>query len=1145
MSMRSKLAQRIDRVADVDDLRRRALDALREGRFDLAEELLEGGDVDLATLVESLRVYQAELEIQNEELIAAQQASAQSLERFTGFFQSLPVAELVVDPRGLVIEANPEARDLLGLGDIRAHQYFFIRFIDPEDRPGVISVWGQLDQHESLVLPEQRFYTRGGDGIIADLHIARLPAMAHEDHQFVCALIDRTEAVAQRVALEDAKGRLQQSEERYRVLAQFSPDWEYWVGPQGQFNYVSPACLSITGYAAEAFMADSQLLERLIHPDDHHRCMAHFHASAESEHDDDRVLYFRIRTRDGSERWLEHICQAVHGADGTYLGRRGVNRDVTVRTLAEQALRRSESFLAETGRIARVGGWELDLPSKALRWTAVTRELHEVPPDYQPRLDSALDFYPPEDRQRIEQAVQRAVDEARDYSLELGLITAKGRKIQVRATGRAVVEDGQVVALRGAFQDITSRVQADRALRESETRYRALFESAGEGLALLQDGRFISCNGAALHMLGHQDAAAVIGKRPRDLSPQTLPDGRDTAAIEEALLARVMDEGSQRFEWTHLRADGTPVDLEVTLIRVALANGPALFAAWHDLTGERAARERERRAQAVFDNTSEGIVVTDREQRILAVNPAFSEITGYREDEVLGETPRVLKSGRHDEAFYQGMWAELSATGEWRGEIWNRRKNGEIYPQLATISAVPDAAGEVASWVGVFSDISQIKRSEDALYHLAHHDALTGLPNRVLLRGSVEQSIRRARRSGSLLAMLFLDLDLFKHVNDTLGHPVGDALLKAVADAMSRRLRAADSIARIGGDEFVVLMEDIGGPHTAAKLARRLLDVFATPFKAMDRDLYITASIGISMYPFDGQDMDTLLSRADVAMYQAKDHGRNNYRFFEPEMTAGAAERLRLETALRGALDRGELRLAYQPQITLVDGVMHGAEALLRWHHPQLGDVSPGRFIPLAEEIGLIVELGGWVLRTACRQIAAWDANGFLVPRIAVNLSVQQIERRDLVDIVCGILADTGVEADRLELEVTESMLMRHADQVIANLTALRDLGITLAVDDFGSGFSSLAYLKRLPVHRLKIDKAFIDHIGSNPNDDAILRAIVAVGKGLGLTVLAEGVETEAQAEILRHEGCHEAQGYLFGRPVGPAELVERGSKLF
>ena len=743
----------------------------------------------------------------------------------------------------------------------------------------------------------------------------------------------------------------------------------------------------------------------------------------------------------------------------------------------------------------------------------------------------------------IRAAIDRALTDGIPYELELQLRTAKGREIWVKTNGKRVVNSAGLPGLRGSIQDITARVEADHALRASEEKYRTLFESASEGMCIIQGGRFISVNQAALRMLGYDEAAQVLNKRPSDLSPTVQPDGEDSAIKEQRILKESLNNGTRRFEWEHLRANGSTLPVEVTLTTVELRGEPAQFLTWRDLTEQRVPKEREIQARIVFDNTSQGIIITDPERRILAVNRAFTEITGYSEEQALGKTPSLLQSGRHDEAFYQAMWATLEATGQWRGEFWNRRSNGDIYPQLSTISVVCDQAGRLTNYIAVFGDITQLKRSEEELYRLAHRDALTGLPNRALLRARLEQSMSRASRRRTMLAILFLDLDLFKNVNDTLGHPVGDALLQSVAAAMQSNVRAADSIARLGGDEFVVVMEDVDDPNMAAQLSRRLLDIFARPFDAEGRKVHITASIGISIFPLDGQDMDALLSNADVAMYQAKKHGRNTYRFFESAMAEGAMERLRLESALRGALARNEMTLVFQPQVKLSNRWMYGAEVLLRWHHPELGQVPPASFIPVAEGLGLIAELGAWVLEQACLQLAEWDRKGFLVPRLAVNLSVQQLERGDLLDSVRSTLARAEIEADRLELEVTESVLMRHADQVISNLWALRELGATIAVDDFGSGFSSLGYLKTLPVNRLKIDKSFIDNLTQDPNDDAIARAIIALGRGLGLDVLAEGVETEAQAEFLRQEQCIEAQGYLFGRPMTSAQLMDFESR--
>ncbi|MCF7983400.1 MAG: EAL domain-containing protein [Thiohalocapsa sp.] len=1129
-----------DGIDDAEALRERALEALRAGRFDLAEQVLARGDVTIAAVMENLRIYQAELELQNEELIRSQREAEQALGRFRTLFASLPVAELVIDHHGLIIEANPEARSLLELRDPRSHQYFLARLIADRNRGQVIRAWDKLSQTQSIQLPEIPFHSADGRNLIADLHIAKLPAEIEHMPRFVCAVVDRTDAVRQRESLESAYARIELSEERYRVLAEFSPAWDYWVDPDGCYIQVSPACYDITGYSADELTTEPALIERIIHPDDLSLWQAHADGSSGDRRKNHPPLEFRIRTKDGAERWIEHECNPVVTHDGRFLGRRGVNRDITSRREAQEALRRNEALLSSTGRLARVGGWELEPATGAMRLTTVTRELYGFDDDGELDVAAALSFYHPADRPKLERALTEAQTRAKPFELELRLHPRGGGELWIKTTGTPVHEPDGRQLLRGSIQDITGRIQAQRALLETERKYRALFESAEEGMWIIQHGRFVSVNRAALHMLGYSEPADVLGKRPRDISPPVQPDGLDTVAKEEQLLRQALDVGTQRFQWEHLRADGGTLPLEITLIRMELHGEPALFLTWQDLTDKRAAEEREIRARVVFENTSEGIIITDDRQRILAVNRAFTEITGYCEEEVLGQTPRLLQSGRHDEAFYQSVRASLEETGQWRGQIWDRRKNGEIYPQLTTISAVYDQTGRLTNYVGVFGDITQIKRSEEALYKLAHNDALTGLPNRTLLRARLEQSLQRAERYGSMLGLLFLDLDLFKTVNDTLGHSVGDTLLKRVAEAMQTQIRDADSLARLGGDEFIILMEDLAEPNTAAQLARRLLGVFTEPFQAEGRELYITASIGISIYPVDGRDMDTLLSNADVAMYQAKEHGRNTYRFFEPKMTEGAVERLRLETGLRGAILRRELSLVYQPQVKLADGSMHGAEALLRWTHPELGPIPPSQFIRIAEDLGIIGEIGAWVLEHACRQLARWDAAGFLVPRIAVNCSVQQLEQPDLLEDMRRILERTQVEPDRLEIEVTESMLMRQADQVIANLQALRDIGVTIAVDDFGSGFSSLAYLKRLPINRLKIDRAFIEHLTLDANDDAIARAIIALGRELGLDVLAEGVETDAQRAFLAREGCQEAQGYLFGRPMSPQRLMER-----
>ena len=559
------------------------------------------------------------------------------------------------------------------------------------------------------------------------------------------------------------------------------------------------------------------------------------------------------------------------------------------------------------------------------------------------------------------------------------------------------------------------------------------------------------------------------------------------------------------------------------------------------LQAEIAERERAeeglRLSAKVFENTVEGVIITDAETNILAVNRAFSQVTGYQEEEIKQLTPRVLQSGRHDPEFYTKVWESLKQSGQWVGEIWNKRKNGEIYPEWLSIAAVRDNAGIIRNYVGVFSDITEIKQSQERLDFLAHHDPLTSLPNRLLFSHRLVHSIELARRKERQFAVLFIDLDHFKDVNDTLGHELGDRLLQKVARHLGEHLRACDTVARMGGDEFILLLDEVEAPRYAAAIAEKILGLLSQTFTIEGYEIYISASIGVSFYPADGEDGNTLIKNADTAMYYAKSQGRNSYHFYAPQMSQYARERIHLESLLRRSIERGELSLHYQPQVDLASGQLVGAEALVRWNSPELGVVSPTRFIPIAEEIGFISTLGEWVLLTACQQMKEWDAHGFELPSMAVNLSVKQLERGDVGAAVARILEETGLSCERLEMEVTESSIMK-SERTLSCLNDLRALGVKLALDDFGTGYSSLSHLRRLPIQKLKIDRSFVTDVSGDPSREAIVRAVIALATALGLSTLAEGIETDAEAQFLRQEGCQLAQGDLFSRPLPPDELM-------
>ena len=558
-----------------------------------------------------------------------------------------------------------------------------------------------------------------------------------------------------------------------------------------------------------------------------------------------------------------------------------------------------------------------------------------------------------------------------------------------------------------------------------------------------------------------------------------------------------------------------------------------------DEVAERVRAEgRLRLAAKVFESTGEGIVVTDADSRIVEVNDAYCRITGFARQELIGGNPRITRSGRHDDAFYRAMWEQLGRDGHWSGEIWDRRKDGEVYPKLLTINAVRDDAGELSHYVGIFSDISQLKATEEKLERLAYYDSLTALPNRALFRDRLGHEMAGARRHGSRLAVMFIDLDRFKYVNDTLGHSAGDRLLLEVAERLVGCVREADTVARLGGDEFVVILADLEEGAWAGGVAQLIIDAISRPFTLDGQEVFVGASVGIGVWPDDGESAETLIKNADVAMYHAKEAGRGTFKFFTEAMNQHTAHHLELEACLRRALERDELRLHYQPQVDLASGEVVGMEALVRWENPERGMVSPGEFIPIAEETGLILPIGEWVLEEVCRQLMAWRRAGLAPLPAAVNLSAHQFRQEDLAERIAGILERSGLEPRWLELELTETVVMQDAAATVATLERLTAMGLSIAIDDFGTGYSSLSYLKRFPVDKLKIDRSFIKDIPDDANDAAIADTVIRMARALGLRVVAEGVESEAQREFLRLRSCDYMQGFLFSRPLS-AEAFE------
>lgn len=579
------------------------------------------------------------------------------------------------------------------------------------------------------------------------------------------------------------------------------------------------------------------------------------------------------------------------------------------------------------------------------------------------------------------------------------------------------------------------------------------------------------------------------------------------------------------------RADGSrfPVEIAVSL-RAGDAERMAI-AVGRDITERMRTEQRLRQAAAVFDNSVEGIIVLDAAHRIVAVNPAILQISGFASDEVIGQSVDMLRSLRHGDAFYRTLWATVEQTGSWQGEMWTRRKSGEPLPVWASVSTVRDADGAPVQYVFGYSDISRIKDSERRLEYLTHHDPLTQLPNRLMLGSALEHALTRARRAGHALALLFIDVDRFKTINDTLGHQTGDLLLRALAARISASVRAADLVAHMSGDEFAVLLENVSSIDDAARVARKVVHACSEPFDLDGFEAFVTLSIGITLFPEHGQTATALLRNCDSAVHHAKSEGGNRFRLYTRELTKIAFKNLQIETSLRRAVDTGELELFYQPQFRLTDDALCGSEALVRWRHPKRGIIPPDAFIPRAEKTGLIVPMGEHLLFDACRRTRGWLDAGLDAVPVAVNISGVQITSSPIVETVSAALAETGLPPELLKLEITESFAMRGTQGSIDRLHALRALGVELAIDDFGTGYASLAYLQFFPFDGVKIDRQFVSGLPDCRQSVALVRGILVIAEQLGMQVVAEGVENQRQADFLRRNGCHRLQGYLFGRP--------------
>nr|WP_260962947.1 bifunctional diguanylate cyclase/phosphodiesterase [Pseudomonas citri] len=729
----------------------------------------------------------------------------------------------------------------------------------------------------------------------------------------------------------------------------------------------------------------------------------------------------------------------------------------------------------------------------------------------------------------------------------------KWRRFDIREQALARDRYDQVTRIIGVAKDVTEQIEASESLRDSEQRYRMLAESISD-VIFSTDNKlaFNYVSPSVQAVLGYnadwifQNGWQSIIANPQQLSGIYNLFDRVSRALDmpEQLAELRSQMQTQLFLFDCLRADGRKIPIELRLVLVWDEWGAfeGVLGVGRDISQQRRAEKDLRMAATVFEHSTSAILITDPAGYIVQANEAFSRVSGYAVSQVLDQLPNMLTVDDQQEAHLRYVLKQLQQHSTWEGEVWLKRRNGEHYPAWVGITAVLDDEGDLASYVCFFSDISERKASEQRIHRLAYYDALTHLPNRTLFQDRLHTALQSADRQKTWVVLMFLDLDRFKPINDSLGHAAGDRMLKEMAARLLGCVADDDTVARMGGDEFTLLLQPRASRdmalNRAIAVAEQILASLVRPFVLEGREFFVTASIGIALSPQDGNELSQLMKNADTAMYHAKERGKNNFQFYQADMNASALERLELESDLRHALEQNEFILYYQPQFSGDGKRLTGAEALLRWRHPRRGLVPPGDFIPVLEELGLVVDVGDWVIDEACRQLRAWHQAKVRVPKVSVNISARQFSDGQLGTRIANILRSTGLPPACLELELTESILMREVSEAMQILAGLKNLGLSIAVDDFGTGYSSLNYLKQFPIDVLKIDRTFVDGLPSGEQDAQIARAIIAMAHSLNLAVIAEGVETHEQLDFLREHGCDEVQGYLFGRPM-PANRFE------
>ncbi len=1035
-------------------------------------------------------------------------------------FDATPDAMLISDEHGIITMCNQQAQRLLGYQD---HELLglSIEALVPERFHLLHSMLRKNFAASLVARPMGAGRTVKAllkNGSELDVEISLSPIQTNQGLFFASALRDITER-------KQAELALKASEARFRRMADSSPIMIWITDIVGEPTFVNQSWLDFTGLDSMQALSYEQWACS-IHPDDRKTAFGAYYKNIEAHQA--ITTEYRLRNANGDWCWILDKGMPLYDDNGVFSGYIGSAIDITERKHVQQILEDKEQMLSESQRIAHVGSWSVDMETARVDWSDEMYQICGVRQEtFSHSLEAFLDLIHPDDRAAIKRWFTDCRVGKQASELDFRIKLPDGTIRYIRGSGEVQYNEQQIpLRIIGSAQDITERKQAEQV----SDQIKAMIDISQDGFWVVDlPGNLRQVNEAYAKISGYS-VDELVGMHVTEL------DAIEGSKQLQIHIEKIIEQGYDLFETRHRHKDGHDIDIEVSV--AFLPEFQQFCAFCRDIT-DRKRIESDLRISAAAFESQDAMVITDTETTILRINRAFTASTGYSEDEAVGQKISLLKSGRHDKDFYGAMWKTLMSTGAWQGEIWDRRKNGEIYPKWLSITAVKGNDGVVTHYVGTHIDITQRKATEEQIRLLAFYDSLTQLPNRRLLQERLKHSINMERRDGRQLGLLMLDLDRFKTVNDSLGHLAGDKLLQQVAERITARLRNVDMVARLGGDEFIVLLEDIAHPKDAARVAKDIIADLSKPFCLSQNDnVLIGASIGISLYPQHGDSPEMLMDHADAALYQAKDAGRGCFAYFSEDLTIAARERIALEARLRRAIAQQELRVFFQPQVNIASGLIVGAEALVRWQDPVDGLISPLRFIPIAEETGLIIEIGEWVLRETCRQGRLWLDADFPALTLAVNVSPHQFRRSDINALVAKTLAETGFPAQHLELEITESGLMENQENARSILDGLRRQGVRIAIDDFGTGYSSLAYLKHFPLDVLKIDKSFIDDIPFHEDDMEIAATIVAMGHILGFKVLAEGVETPEQLAFLQEKGCDMYQGYIKSKAVPAHEFA-------